>query len=179
MVKNAVLRLYRGVSASRLYLGSPIGCKGAYYWPVTVSVFGMLIEMVQVGAVAQLGERCLCKAEVRGSSPLGSILETPVTQRSYSVTGGEIIRLCKVQKRVNPFVLDDCSCHTPKNDTIYISRYLQQRPSNSARMRIAGIEYRHGKYNSSSSYAKHDQYIAEWRAAGCPMYPVPDEPLCR
>ena len=30
--------------------------------------------LVHTGAVAQLGERCLCTAEVRGSNPLGSTL---------------------------------------------------------------------------------------------------------
>ena len=36
---------------------------------------GKLIVPSHIGAVAQLGERRLCTAEVRGSNPLGSTLE--------------------------------------------------------------------------------------------------------
>src|SRR5262245_28921948 len=35
------------------------------------------------GAIAQLGERCLCKAEVRGSIPLGSTLAKPRRNKSF------------------------------------------------------------------------------------------------
>ncbi len=42
--------------------------------------------MVVTGAVAQLVERCLCKAEVRGSNPLGSTLSS--TNRPLIRTAG-------------------------------------------------------------------------------------------
>src|ERR671910_3381709 len=41
---------------------------------------GKLIVPSHSGAVAQLGERRLCTAEVRGSNPLGSTVENAVLQ---------------------------------------------------------------------------------------------------
>ena len=43
------------------------------YPAVSISAFGFLVKWLNIfGGLAQLGERCLCKAEVVGSSPSSS-----------------------------------------------------------------------------------------------------------
>src|SRR4029078_1831988 len=42
-----------------------------------VACSGRRAVLTKSGALAQLVERCLCKAEVRGSNPLGSTYKTP------------------------------------------------------------------------------------------------------
>ena len=61
-------------------------------------------------------------------------------------------------------------------DRIHIPAYTLHKPTQTARVRIAGRYHSLGKHGSDASYAKYQSLIDAWRAAGCPISAVPHEP---
>ncbi len=60
--------------------------------------------------------------------------------------------------------------------TIRVPTYQHHKPTNTARVWMFGRLHSLGRFDSPSSYARYDQLIAEWRAAGCPSWAPMNDP---